>query len=298
MGRIVFASQNVVPVSATVGGRVLLLAGEFATPFRRVGQSTRITLSTALANVTMTAGGKTSCCQYLDVCLEILPPPFAAKNHVGRNPLLQPPQPKISNFNATNSLSSGAERVGSFADLSMSLLPSLGQLSADRAHSWIKRAGAEPLTRQAVLCRFTRDVLLASSSQQLPREMNRTWLSIHVLNLIFRTLLVNASCPSSAEFPSALLRSWSYLSEGCHPTWPGLCKLQVGFVALPSAYDFRRRVVNSCLEESPLGPEIDVVVAKHLDLDLEVESFLLHLCQSSIVFLLAICDSALCSCPD
>lgn len=204
MGRIIFASQNVVPVSATVGGRVLMLAGEFATPFRRVGQLTRITLSTALANVTMTAGGKTSCCQYLDVCLEILPPPFGAKNHVGRNPLLQPPQPKISNFNATNSLSSGAERVGSFADLSMSLVPSLGQLSADRAHSWIKRAGAEPLTRQAVLCRFTPDVLLASSSQQLPREMDRTWLSIHVLNLIFRTLLVNASCPPSAEFPSAL----------------------------------------------------------------------------------------------
>lgn len=132
----------------------------------------------------MSAGAKLLVVNIL-MSLEIRPPPSGAQNLVGCNSLLQPLQPKISNFNAPNSLSSGAERVGSFADLSMSLVPSLGQLSADRAHSWIKRAGAEPLTRQAVLCRFTPDVLLASSSQQLPREMDRTWLSIHVLNLIF-----------------------------------------------------------------------------------------------------------------
>lgn len=39
------ASWNVVPVSMAVGGQVLRFAGEFATPSRRVGQSTTITLS-------------------------------------------------------------------------------------------------------------------------------------------------------------------------------------------------------------------------------------------------------------
>jgi len=105
-------------------------------------------------------------------------------------------------FQCPSFLVLGCRKARSFADLSMSLVPSLGQLSANRARPCVRWTGPNFLV-QVFLCLFTANFVLALYSKQLSRAIDGTWLEL--LNAIFQPLL-------PIEHPVHLLSDFLQLS--------------------------------------------------------------------------------------